>query len=1698
MVAVFAAAPAAKAATALYPDLEVLPPRDLRLDRTDVAGSDSGATGVHNVLRFTNTVWNAGQGPLIMSGTIDPTSQSGPAEQLVRDTAGDTTRFPAGSFKWHEAHQHMHYAGWGKYELWKASDYDQWVAGGRSGPLVAQTGSKTTSCILDEEFQQTLPSTRFPGTYDFNGCIVGTDNKLLEGLSVGWGDTYDYWRHDQWIDLGQTTLTDGAYVLRTIVNPDDQIRESDKTDNDDIRRFRLQGGQIVDSDRPDGSVTLNDVSPSTRDANVSLKVIGRDDVSGIGNFRVSNDGMSWSPTMRYTSEGSTPTEMAWNLADTRYGGNSQTGTKTVYVQFQDGVQNWGASQTDTIELLAPAAATRYSDTVRAENPVSHWRLDEPSGVIATDAVGTRHGTYSGSPTLGAAGLLRSEATHTAVRFDGIDDSMSVPDSAPLDLTTAITLEAWIKPEALPAAGQFASVLSKRESYSLQFNGPRLELTVIQGGARKRLQADPGAIVVGETYHVVGTYDGATQRLYINGVQVKTAALTGGADATGNPVSVGSWGASEWFKGTIDEPAVYGAVLAPERVRAHYDVGGPPPTPPVAPGNPAAVAASSARVNVSWQDNSNNENAFVVERSTTAAFPADPTALNSPQDSTSLADDNLEPSKQYWYRVYARNSVGQSPPTAVVTATTQQLPAPSGLTATAASSSRVNLAWTDNSVNETDFLVERAANAQFTGTVTPLTAVTGTTTADTGLDPNQTYFYRVKARHSNGASSAWSNVPSATTSAVAPVVATSAATPIGETTATVAGTVNPQGAATTYRFEYGTTDFSLRSPATDASAGAGRTNAAVTAQLTGLAQATTYQYRLVATNAGGTTTSTPVRTFTTATPGAPSGLTATADAVSTTEIDLAWTDNSTSETGFVVERATSDTFDGAVALPAVTGTTLSDTGLAPNTKYWYRVKATYGSTATAPSNTAFATTRTAAPLVATSAATPIGETTATVAGTVNPQGAATTYRFEYGTTDFSLRSPATDASAGAGRTNAAATAQLTGLRQATTYQYRLVATNAGGTTTSTPVRTFTTATPAAPTGLTATADAASNTRIDLRWTDNSTSETGFVVERAGNEDFIGAVELPAVTGTTLSDTGLDPNEAYWYRVKARYGTTVTGWSNVASATTGVAPPGAATSAATGVAETTATIDGTVNPNGTATSYRFEYGTTDFGQRTPATDASAGAGRSDTAVTAELTGLAQATTYQYRLVATNAGGTASTPVRTFTTAGAPVPAAPANLVANTVSATQINLSWTDNSNNETGFVVQRAANAQFTGAVDLPAVTGTSTTDPGRTADTPYWYRVVARNASGRSAPSNTASATTFGAPAVTIADAGDVTLNAAVLSGTVDPRGAATTYRFKYGTTSAYGSETTNTSAGNGRGATTRSEALTGLQPSTTYHYQLVATNSVGTTASADRTFTTAAAPVTAAAPAATTGDAYGVEAYGANVEGTVETGGSETTWWFEYGTSPDVSQWQATPEDSAGSGSGAVSVTAVLGGLDPGTIYHYRLVASNAAGTAHGNERIFTTGESTTTPFDDPSTPFDESGSEPLPEPDTPLDVVGPRFSVAISSQRLDQVLRRGLKLRVKSNKAGRVTTRLLVAPSALGKRSAQALLVVGRGSKRLAQPGTATMVVKLTATARRLLARRRSVKLWVETTVTDADGNSRPAARTAVVLRAPRARARR
>jgi subtilisin-like proprotein convertase family protein len=178
----------------------------------------------------------------------------------------------------------------------------------------------------------------------------------------------------------------------------------------------------------------------------------------------------------------------------------------------------------------------------------------------------------------------------------------------------------------------------------------------------------------------------------------------------------------------------------------------------------ATTVSSTRIDLVWADNSSSEQGFKVERSTDGVTFAQIGTMAS--NNTFASDMAVTAGHSYYYRVRAYNTSGDSDYSMVGRATTASGPAPSlpaapsALTATAASSSQINLAWTDNANNETGFAIERSTdNATFTQIAT--VGVNVTTYANTGLNAGTTYHYRVHAYNSVG-NSAFANTASATT------------------------------------------------------------------------------------------------------------------------------------------------------------------------------------------------------------------------------------------------------------------------------------------------------------------------------------------------------------------------------------------------------------------------------------------------------------------------------------------------------------------------------------------------------------------------------------------------------------------------------------------------------------------------------------------------------------------------------------------------------------------------------------------------------------------------------------------------------------------------------------------------------------------------------------------------------------------------
>jgi plastocyanin len=298
--------------------------------------------------------------------------------------------------------------------------------------------------------------------------------------------------------------------------------------------------------------------------------------------------------------------------------------------------------------------------------------------------------------------------------------------------------------------------------------------------------------------------------------------------------------------------------------------------------------------------------------------------------------------------------------------------------------------------------------------------------------------------------------------------------------------------------------------------------------------------------------------------------------------------------------------------------------------------------------------------------------------------------------------------------------------------------------------------------------------------------------------------------------------------------------------GPATPTATTEPATGVTRTEATLHGKVNPSGQATTYFFKYGLTGaYGQET--THESAGSGGTAIPEFANVSGLTEATTYHFEMVAEYGSGTLVLGAdRTFKTAGPPIATTEPASGVGSIEAT-LKGSVTPNGLS-TEYFFKYGTTTNYDHETTPALVSGTGSTPvpesakvSGLTPKTTYHFLLVAKNSAGEVEGSDQ-SFTTSGGPIATTGQATGVTETAATLAGSVNPQGQPTNYYFNYGTTNAYGQKTTEKSTGAGTSNIGISESLTGLAAGTTYHFQLVAKNAGGTSPGADQVFTTAATP----------------------------------------------------------------------------------------------------------------------------------------------------------------------------------------------------------------------------------------------------------------
>jgi plastocyanin len=379
---------------------------------------------------------------------------------------------------------------------------------------------------------------------------------------------------------------------------------------------------------------------------------------------------------------------------------------------------------------------------------------------------------------------------------------------------------------------------------------------------------------------------------------------------------------------------------------------------------------------------------------------------------------------------------------------------------------------------------------------------------------------------------------------------------------------------------------------------------------------------------------------------------------------------------------------------------------------------------------------------------------------------------------------------------------------------------------------------------------------------------------------------------------------------------------------------------------------------------------------------------------------------------------------------------------------------------------------------------------------FWCTVHHAEMSGTVTVPGTPSAATE-APAA-------VTQTSATLAGAIDPQGQAVEYLFQYGTASLTEHATARTSLpASDFSSHAVSASVAGLSPASGYEVELVVLYGPSATrvTGGELSFATPAP----AAPLPTTGPASAVGETHATLAGTVDPeGGSGTEYRFQYG--PTAAYGQSTPL-LAGlpADNERHSVTATVGGLLPGTTYHFRLLARNSVGEAGGQDLTFTTASPPALePILPPSGPAPGGGgsvasssgaSSTAPSTVSAAPALPPLVPPLLLvpgtlAPRAGRGVVRGSLQLGPAAVGGRLEIDVLTAQASLARRAGVPQVLVGKLVRRVGAAGRSSFSVALDGRARRALRRHKRLRLLVRATLAPPGGGATAVALGSVLAR--------
>jgi hypothetical protein len=335
-----------------------------------------------------------------------------------------------------------------------------------------------------------------------------------------------------------TPLPAGAYFYRVIAE--------DQAGNASAPSAEATANSLTDTTAPTVTLTAPTANSTLR-GTVTLTATATDNVAVTGvQFRLDNTDLAAEDT-------TAPYSTNWDTT------TATPGPHTLTAIARDAAQNTTTATTVTV--------TVDNSTPAGPTPIAAYSFEDATGTTLTDTTGNGH-----TGTIREATWTTTGHTGHALRFDGINDWVTIPDTPDLRLTNGMTLEAWVNPTT--NTGWRTAILKEQAtanlSYALYSGGatvPNATITTNTPGYGEAIGPTGSAPPNNTWTHLATTYDGTTLRLYKNGTQIATNTRTGPLTQGTGPLRLGGnniW--TEYFTGQLDDIRIYNTPLTPTQIQ----------------------------------------------------------------------------------------------------------------------------------------------------------------------------------------------------------------------------------------------------------------------------------------------------------------------------------------------------------------------------------------------------------------------------------------------------------------------------------------------------------------------------------------------------------------------------------------------------------------------------------------------------------------------------------------------------------------------------------------------------------------------------------------------------------------------------------------------------------------------------------------------------------------------------------------------------------------------------------------------------------------------------------------------------------------------------------------------------------------------------------------------------------------------------